>query len=597
MVERDKNFPSIIIWSLGNEAGDGSNFEATSSWIRERDPSRPVQYEQAALKPHTDIVCPMYASIDWIVRYASEAQDRPLILCEYEHSMGNSTGNIKEYWEAIEKYKHLQGGFIWDWVDQGLLQRTEDGEEYWAYGGDFGWDDIRTSYNFCLNGIVDPDRKLHPAYWEVKKVYQNFDVEDVDLASGKVRLINKYFFRNLNEFDITWEIRSEGEELGSGKLKNISVEPQTGEVVDLKFPKIEPEPGKEYFLTLSLLTKEEEGMVPSGYRQAWEQLRLPWSMPQESPDLTGFPSLTADERKNEIIIEGEDFTLRFDKQEGKLVSWLHGDRELIRLAPLPNFWRAPIDNDRGGDFDYFADQWRDAGKKSTLKDIKLAEIGNNGIEITIRRRLYNVMASEIEEKYTVLGNGDVVMDIHYFNGSFNLYPMPRIGVRMQLPREYNHLTWLGEGPHENYPDRREGTWIDRFSSSVEEQYFPYIRPQENAHKTGVRWMSLTNGEGSGLMVQSNNHFGFSALHNTIEDFDCGILDRNLKHTYDIKPRDLVELNLDYLHRGLGGTDSWGAPPLGQYLISATKHYRYRFILRPVSGDQDLNRLGREKIEL
>ncbi|HEC42196.1 MAG TPA: DUF4981 domain-containing protein [Bacteroides sp.] len=597
MVERDKNFPSIIIWSLGNEAGDGSNFEATYNWIKKRDHSRPVQYERTELLPHTDIVCPMYASIDDIVSYASSPQNRPLILCEYEHSMGNSTGNFKEYWEAIEKYKHLQGGFIWDWVDQGILQKTDDGEEYWAYGGDFGWDDIRTSNNFCLNGIVDPDRGLHPAYWEVKKIYQNFAVEPVDLTVGRVKLINKYFFRNLDEFEIVWEIKAGGKDIATGKLEKISIEPQSDEVVDLNFPHISPEPGTEYFLKISLLTKNPEGFIPAGYQQAWEQLQLPITIPTEPLDITEFPSLELDEQDAEIIIQGTGFKIKFDKNEGKLVSWIHQGNELIKTAPLPNFWRAPIDNDRGGDFDYFANSWRDAGKKSRVMDLGVEQISKNRIEINVTRRLYNVMASILEEKYTILGNGDIVIDNHFFNGSFNLYTMPRIGIRMQLPNEYRQLTWLGEGPYENYSDRNEGTWIDQFSSSVEEQYVAYIRPQENAHKTEVRWLTLTNEDGAGLMVMSRHKFEFNALHNTIEDFDCEILDGDLKHTYDIKPRELVELNLDYLHRGLGGTDSWGAPPLEKYLIPATKQHKYMFILRPVSKDDDINKLSKDRIEL
>jgi beta-galactosidase len=597
MVERDKNFPSIIIWSLGNEAGDGSNFEATYNWIKKRDPSRPVQYERTELLPHTDIVCPMYASIDSIVSYASSMQSRPLILCEYAHSMGNSTGNMKEYWEAIEKYKHLQGGFIWDWVDQGILQKTDDGEEFWAYGGDFGWDDIRTSNNFCLNGIVDPDRGLHPGYWEVKKVYQSFAVEPVDLKAGKVKFINKYFFRNLNEFEIIWDIKADGKYIAKGRLENISIEPQSEKVVELKIPDISLEPGTEYFLKIFLITKNVEGFVPAGYQQAWEQLQLPYSLPCEPLDITKFSSLKLDEQEDEIIITGAGFNIKFDKNEGKLVSWVHEGNQLIKTGPHPNFWRAPIDNDKGGDFDYFARNWRDAGKKSWVKELVVQRIDHNLIEIRVTRRLYNVMASILEEKYTILGNGDIVIDNHFFNGSFNLYTMPRVGLRMQLPYEYNQLTWLGEGPYENYCDRIEGTWIDQFTSSVKEQYVAYIRPQENGHKTNVRWLALTNEEGAGLMITSHHKFEFNALHNTIEDFDCEILDTEFKHTYDIKPRKLVELNLDYLHRGVGGTDSWGAPPLEQYLIPAIKQHKYRFIMRPVSKDDDINETSKERIEL
>ena len=586
MVERDKNFPSVIIWSMGNEAGDGSNFEAIYSWMKERDPSRLVQYEQTAERPHTDIVCPMYANIESITQYAFKEQYRPLILCEYEHSMGNSTGNIKEYWETIENYEHLQGGFIWDWVDQGLLQKTDSGEGYFAYGGDFGYDDMRTSYNFCLNGIVDPDRTLHPAYHEVKKVYQNFAVEPVDLSQGKVKIMNKYFFRNLDEFELTWDVKADGKVVSSGNL-DVSIEPQSEKEVKLPLPKIKPGPGVEYFLKVSLLARKEEGLVPKGYPLAWEQLKLPVYFAPEPLNTDNIPSVKLKEEGAKIIVSGKDFEVEFNKEEGLLVSWKYNGKQFIKSGPEPNFWRAPIDNDMGGDFAYFARKWKDAGKKSWVKYINVKQADKNRVEVVIRRRLYNVMASELEEKYTVLGNGDVIIDNHYYNGSFNLYPMPRIGMRMQLPFEFNNLTWFGEGPYENYCDRNEGTWVDLFTSPVAEQYFPYIRPQENGHKTEVRWLALTNKEGRGVMVCSPQYFEFNALHNTIEDFDCDILGTVKKHTYDIKPRELVELCLDYRHRGVGGTDSWGEPPLKKYIISARRQYQYTFILRPVSGKDEI----------
>lgn len=592
MVERDKNFTSIIIWSLGNEAGDGSNFEKLYAWIKDRDPSRLVQYERAELKPHTDIFCPMYASLKSIIEYASTPKKRPLILCEYEHSMGNSTGNIKEYVEAFEKYKHLQGGFIWDWVDQGIAKKTDAGEPYWAYGSDFGFDDIRSSRNFCLNGIVNPDRSVHPAYWEVKKVYQNFAVKPVDLANGKIKLVNNYYFRNLNEFDIIWTVRGDGKIVARGKVNGVSVGRQSEKVLDLGLPKIDPEPSTEYFLRISLLTNKREGFIHAGYEQAWEQFRLPLFVKSKSLIVDKDLPLKLDEQGDAIVIKGKSFTIKFDKKEGRLVSWVVNDAQLIKEGPLPNFWRGPTDNDIGGDFHYYAKQWKDAGKKSWVKDIRVKRVDKNHFQVHITRRLYNVMASVMEETYTIGGNGDIVVDSHYFNGSFNLYPMPRIGLRMQLPPQYNQLTWLGEGPYENYADRREGTWIDKFSSTVSEQYFAYIRPQENGHKTGVRWLTLTNESGAGLMVLSPTHFEFNTLNNTIEDFDCDILRTEFKHTTDIKPRVLVELCLDHRHQGLGGSDSWGILPLEPYIISARQQYQYRFLLRPVAKGEDVIQLSK-----
>ena len=588
MVERDKNFTSIVTWSMGNEAGDGSNFESIYDWIKKRDPSRPIQYEQVAERPHTDIVCPMYPTIDHIEDYAKRTSDRPLIMCEYEHAMGNSSGNMKEYWEVIEKYPNLQGGFIWDWVDQGLLQETKQGDKFWAYGGDFGYDDMRTSYNFCLNGLVNPDRTPHPAYWEVKKVYQPFAAKAVDIQKGKIKLINKHFFKNLDEFTIKWSLNAEGDVIANGLLNDIDVKPQAERELSLDFSDFNQKPGVEYFLKVSLMTKKKEGLISEGYELAWEQLVVPIRGSLKTVKKRKLDPINCTESESELTIRGREFTIKFDKKQGTLCYWEVKGNQLIKSAPLPNFWRAPIDNDLGGDYQFFARKWKDAGSRSWIKTFAVINNESNEIQVKVIRRLYGVMASEMKEIYTITSEGQVIVDYHYYNGAFNTYPMPRIGVRLQLPKEFNQLTWYGEGPFENYSDRKEGTWVDVFNSNVADQYVPYIRPQENGHKTDTRWLTLRNEEGIGLMVTSTkNLIEFNALHNTIEDFDTDILGNEHKHTYDIKEKNLVELCLDFKHRGVGGTDSWGQPPLDEYIVSSRQQYTFQFVFKPVGAGDSL----------
>jgi len=326
MVERDKNHPSIIIWSLGNEAGDGVNFEATYNWIKKRDPSRPIMYERAELGPHTDIYDPMYARIEHLVKYANKPRKRPLIMCEYAHAMGNSVGNLKDYWDVIYRYPQLQGGFIWDWVDQGLL-KIIDGKKCWAYGGDYGPKGFPSDRNFCINGLVFPDRKPHPSLWEVKKVYQYILVEAVDLKKGKIRIRNMYDFTNLKQFEIVWKLTADGRNIAQGKIKEIDLPPHQSKIIKLKLPKINPQPGVEYFLNISFKTKTAIELIPKGYEVAWEQFKLPYYKAPEKINLSKFSDLRLIFTQKRAIINGKNFTYTFDRKTGVLESLKYKGKE------------------------------------------------------------------------------------------------------------------------------------------------------------------------------------------------------------------------------------------------------------------------------
>ncbi|MDH5405692.1 MAG: DUF4981 domain-containing protein [Candidatus Aminicenantes bacterium] len=579
MVERDKNHPSIIIWSLGNEAGDGVNFEATYNWIHKRDPSRPVQYERAELGPHTDIYCPMYARIEHLKDYASKQQTRPLIMCEYAHAMGNSVGNLQDYWDVIDNYKQLQGGFIWDWVDQGLLKKTEGGEEFWAYGGDFGPEGTPSDGNFCINGLVFPDRKPHPSLWEVKKVYQYIKVKPVDLKTGKIEISNKYDFNNLREFDAHWTIMGDDEKIAEGRLPTLDIAPHSAKVIELPVTAIQLLPGIEYFLKVSFTMKDKTPLLARGHEVAWEQFKLPFYQPAAKVDLTKLPKLTLSHTEKLAQIKGQNFTVSIDKKTGEITSFIYEGTEFIKTGPEPNFWRAPTDNDFGNGMPRRCRIWRDAGAKRKVDKVSITQITPQEVQVDIVSTL-PAGDSKYYTTYTIFGSGDVVINNRFVPGSGALPEIPRVGMKMTLPGAFERISWYGRGPHESYWDRKTGAAVGVYHGSVMEQYHPYVRPQENGNKTDVRWVALINNQGMGLLAVGMPLLSISAHHFLIEDFDPG-LEKRQRHTYHVKRRDLVTLNLDYKQMGVGGDDSWGARPHEEYTLPV-QEYSYSFRLRPFS---------------
>lgn len=611
MVERDKNFPSIIIWSLGNEAGDGHNFLDLYKWTKERDKTRPVQYERAekstnTTERHTDIICPMYARVWQVEAYAKDpANDRPYILCEYAHSMGNSTGNLQDYWDVIEKYPILQGGFIWDWVDQGILQTDENGEKYWAYGGDFGEEGVPSDGNFCINGIVLPDRSYKPGLSEVKKVYQYVGFEPVDLKKGMIRIKNKYDFTSLSEFDLDWEIMADGSVIQSGKLSLPDIEP--GKSTDIAIPVTETGllPGTEYFLNLIISRSDAWGIVPEDHVYATEQFRLPAEGAPASLKQSDLAVLQTTTNGNRLEVGGTNMLLTFNLETGRLESYKYRDKELLLKGPEPDFWRPPTDNDYGYNMDRKLGVWKKAGERSIITgvDIRQPELGR--VIVVFRYDIPDAEGKKIagySSVYTVLGSGDVIVSNSLAKLSGQIPEIPRMGMQMQFPVEFANLKWYGRGPHENYSDRRTSAHIGLYESTVADQYVPYVRPQENGYKTDVRWLTLTDNDGNGILVSGNSLFCFAALNNIHDDFESpGKLSqyrRDAKsantHTNDIRPRDLVNLNVDLGQMGVGGDDSWGAEIHRQYRLTADK-YEYSFRIRPVERDDDVVQLVKRPV--
>lgn len=580
MVERDKNHPSIIIWSLGNEAGNGINFEATYDWIKKRDLTRPVQYEQAHRGDNTDIVCPMYAGIDHLVWYGKSVQHRPLILCEYAHAMGNSVGNLQDYWDVIEKYDNLQGGFIWDWVDQGLVKKDEEGNKYWAYGGDFGPAGTPSDANFCMNGLVRPDRTPNPSLHEVKKVYQYVKFAPV-FGENKLQITNNYDFINLDRFDIHWEVKSMGKEVLNGVISRPNIIPGETALFSLDLSKIELDSDKEYFLNIRMVLAEPWSLLAEGEELATEQIVISNGSRSSNSWGTGNPAMK--QSKGKITFSGKDFSILFDEATGTIQSWMVNGNEFLEKGPKPNFWRAPNDNDYGYNMNEMLGIWRTAGSDAKVIKVSTSKPKNGKGSISFEYQLANNTGSCILT-YDIYGTGDVIMD-YTFNPSDEKLPvLPRIGMMMTLPTQFENVTWYGRGPWENYQDRKTSAFVDLYKSTVTDLFEMYPVPQENGYRTDTRWLKLTDQKGNGWLIEGSESIGFSALHFTPEDLTKE--GRGLWHTIDLKPRKEVILNIDHLMMGVGGDNSWGARPHEIYSIQPIE-YNFRVRLKPFTPDEKL----------
>ncbi|HQG55910.1 MAG TPA: glycoside hydrolase family 2 TIM barrel-domain containing protein [Bacteroidales bacterium] len=611
MVERDKNHPSVIIWSMGNEAGDGHNFLNAYKWIKERDKTRPVQYERAekitnAPERHTDIWCPMYARIEYLENYAKdEKNDRPLIMCEYAHAMGNSVGNLQDYWDVIEKYPKLQGGFIWDWVDQGLVKTSETGEKFWAYGGDFGPEGITSDGNFCINGLVWPDRTPHPSLHEVKKVYQYIGFEPEDITKGLVKIKNKYDFTDLSEFNFEWEIAADGAVVLSGSFRIPTLPPHRETVVSLPVSQLKPLEATEYFLNIRASRSAPWGIIPEGHVYAAEQIALPVSLPATATlPRDPLSVLQTEEKNSKLFVRGENLEVAFDLGKGIMESLKYKGREHLLKGPQPDFWRPPTDNDYGYDMDRKLGIWKKAGEGAVVKKADISQPEMDKVVIAFRYDINfaeGVKIADYSSVYTIYSTGDIIVNNRFVKAGKNIPEIPRMGMQMQLPESFSNLKWFGRGPHENYADRKTSAFVNLYESTVADQYVPYIRPQENGYKTDTRWLTLTDDAGNGLLIQGMPLICFAALHNIHDDFESpGKLSAYRKdaktanrHTTDVKPRDLVNLNVDLAQMGVGGDDSWGAPIHAQYRLLEDK-YEYSFRMKPVTAEDNILKLVKIK---
>lgn len=579
MFERDKNHPSVIVWSLGNESGSGCNFGATYHWIHANDRSqRPVHSEDGIKGPYTDIFCPMYKKIDVLINHAIYMPSKPLILCEYAHAMGNSVGNFQDYWDVIEKYPSLQGGFIWDWVDQGFAAKDEKGRFYWAYGGDLAPAGTPSSANFQMNGLICADRSLKPHIHEVKRVYQNIDFALLDYHTGLVELNNKYFFTNLSDFDFAWRVEGNGQKLAEGTFNGLSLQPQHREVLQTTFPNIKPLPGTEYYLTVWATQREDEGLLKAGTRIASAQFKLPFFQPAAVEPVYG--KVDRSETDTRLTLTTEKSTIGFDKQNGALCSYNIDGVELLKESLRPNFWRPATDNDMGAQLHTRLRLWRTAGRDARFLTMKQQQTEDGIYEVTSHYEV--VGSSDLLMNYRVASNGCIDVTCTFIAGNDTLPLIPRLGLTLTLNKQFDTVEWLGRGPHENYIDRHISSYIGRYKGNVKEQYFLYDRPQETGNKIDVRWMSLRNPQGIGLMAIGAPCLAGSTYDFPTEDLDEPGTRKSQRHLSDITSKDMITWNIDWRQMGVGGDTSWGAFPHQQYLIPASR-YSFSFRLCPISN--------------
>jgi len=560
LVERDKNHPSVIIWSLGNEASNGDAFYKTYKWIKERDNTRPVQYERAVENKNTDIVCPMYARVQDIERYALRTNIyRPLILCEYSHAMGNSSGNLKEYWETIRQYTPLQGGFIWDWVDQGIATQDENGLPYFAYGGDFNSKMYHNDENFCINGLIFPDRNPSPQMVEVKKCYQDIQFAVVDMAKGKFKVTNEFLYTNLSDYDFAYTLMKNGVVEKEGTF-NIKCAPLSSVEFSIPIAGISADSGEEYFVNFTVTNKSEKTLVPAGYVYASEQFALNNNQYFEGLSTPADGKVTISDRERDITIRVGQIEARFNNHSGLYVYSIEG-KNVLQGTPEPNFWRAPIDNDFGANLQNSMNIWRAAHKNRQLKSFDLTE-SDKGAILTYQYRLVDV-AADLTITYQMDTKGDIYVTQSYKTNNKDITEMMRFGMSLRLPGQYDNYTYYGRGPAENYIDRCYGSDVGIYKSKVADQYTPYVRPQENGNKIDVRYLTLTDENGYGLRIEGGQALGSTATHVPVEELDPG-RSKKYRHQNDIHHHSTVFLNIDMFQRGIGGTQSWGALPLKQY---------------------------------
>ena len=582
-VQRGFNHPSVIIWSLGNEAGYGPNFEAAYDWIKAEDSSRLVQYEQAGKTGKTDIYCPMYLGYDRCEEYSKDEQyQKPLIQCEYAHAMGNSEGGFKEYWDIIRKYPKYQGGFIWDFVDQSIRWTGKNGKMIYAYGGDFNRFDA-SDLNFCDNGLISPDRVPNPHMYEVGYFYQNIWTNPIDIKKGEISIFNEYFFRDLSAYYMEWQLLKNGKVMRSGRVEDLNVGPQ--QTAKIKLPIGNICSCSEWLLNVAYKLKNTEELLTAGHTVAKQQLVVnPYKAPsmelknqaKSNQDIVE-PTLKENDERY-LIVHGENFRIEFDKMNGYLSKYQINGLDMIKEGSYlqPNFWRAPTDNDFGAYLQIRYAVWKNPKIKLVSMQQYMAnqqaiieasyELPEVSAKLNLTYVINNEGAIKVTQKMTADKNAKVA----------NLF---RFGMQMQMPRSFDKVEYYGRGPVENYIDRKANADLGIYRQSVAEQFYSYIRPQETGTKSDLRWWKTLNAAGHGIQVVAAEPFSASALHYTIESLDEGT-HKQQGHSPEVDEADLTNFCFDLIQAGLGCEDSWGRITRPEYQVPYGD-YEFTFILKPM----------------
>jgi beta-galactosidase len=595
MVERDKNHPSVIMWSLGNQCGDGPNMTAAYQWVKKRDLSRPVHYEGTSSHGGTnaDVASLMYTTPVALKRRAAAAPAIPFLLCEYSHAMGNSSGGLKEYWDIFYSDTNARGGFIWDWVDQGIHQavppeyRTSERQTFLAYGG--WWENragVRTDGNFSMNGLVNAERHPHPGLNAIKYIYRYLHAAPVDLAGGRISIRNWFDFLNADDIaETSWSVTEDGRPLASGALRSLDLGPGEEKGFTIPLPRITRRPGSEYWLNIRFTLRGDTPWGKRGDELGWEQWKLPIAAPAApAPEA---PALALNTTGNQVRLRGEHFSLVFDRVEGIITSYAFKGVNLLERGPRPDFWRAVTDNDSGAwkslinaaRTDPTADivVWKTAGASWRVRDVQVERVNASSARVTVDAELPTVGA-KYTIGYVVDGAGRITVSVSYQPGNARLAMMPRFGTELIVSPGLDRLAWYGRGPGETYIDRQFEP-IGIYSSTVAEQWVDYSRPQENGNKTDVRWISLRNAQGVGLLATGRPLLSVAASHSSKDEIE------RAEYSFQLLRHRETFLNLDLKQMGVGGVTSWNADayPLEPYRIPSDKPYSYSYVLSPIEG--------------
>ncbi len=572
MYERDKNHPSIIIWSLGNESFGGDNFVKMHDYFAKEDPTRLVHYEGVFhYRPSdhaSDMESTMYRSPQELEFYATQPGDKkPYILCEYSHSMGNSTGNLDKYTKLFDQYPSLQGGFIWDWKDQALRHQTDDGTEFLAYGGDFG--ESPHDGNFAGDGLIFADGSVSPKLLEVKACYRNIDFEEQDLEKGVFKIINKHLFQTLEDYKLVWTVEENGEVIESG-VQLLDAAPQKEQIVTLAYQNDKFDPSKEQVITLQIVYENLPFWAKPDHEVAFEQFFIPAISKSNATKGT----ISVNEQSNAYQITGEDFSVSFDQTTCDLTSYLVKGVELIKSPMVPNYWRAMTDNDRGAKVDEKSSEWRKASLERTLIDLHIEQL-ENIIVVEAFYQLPTTSASMATIRYTIHASGKIEVENMLQPGK-SLSDIPEIGMRFELADSFDRLEWYGKGPHETYWDRQKSGKVAKHEGKVSEQLQPYLKPQESGNKSGVRWMKITDNQGNGIQITGDPTIEVNALAYTPFELE------EASHHYKLPVSDKVSVRVNGWQMGVGGDDSWGQQTHPEYRLFANQNYVYRFTLEGLS---------------
>lgn len=577
MYERDKNRTCVITWSLGNEAGNGVNFYEGYEWLKAHD-GRPVQYERAEGDYNTDMNVPQYPSPQSLIRFSQGNPGRLMIMSEYAHIMGNSLGNFKDYWDAIENHPYLQGGFIWEWIDQSI-DTVKNGKRIKAYGGDFPLEgpvnENLSDNNFCVKGVVTAYRELTPMAIEVKKVYQHIKTE---WKGGNLfQITNGYFFKNTDNLKLTWQVLKDGMRAGNGTIGVVRLGPQQSTTFKLP-PSMLGKTDGEYFVNVSYSLKEEEPFLPAGYEIASDQFLLNAKPPAEQP-LPAKGSLQFSQSGSRWVVSGKGFKIEFDTARAMLTGYTLDKVLLLQSGPQPAFWRAPNDNDIGAGINRSLRMWRNAYEQGVVTQAKASKINDQLYEVVFKKSLVNGDALS-EQTFSVYADGSVKVNNHFYAVK-GKYPMlMRIGNDLELNKQLGQIQYYGRGPWENYQDRKAASLVGFYKQALSSQYYPYARPQESGNKTDVRWASFTDAKGKGLRFQmADSLLSFAALPYSLDDLDPGP-NKKQYHSGELVERDRIYLHMDLQQTGVGGIDSWGAWPVETYRIPYSDH-QYSYWIRPV----------------